>query len=165
MKDTVHEVIREHTVSTVLDTIECSGHMESESILLVDTLSSRDILSPGEFDLVPVVLTLWRRHDRMPCDGRWGNLQMCEERMECLPDLCLLDRKLFSVGDREPPTPTIELPSLGNRSLDRRRSHRTHDLRFEMIFLHSGHPQIDDRIGDSATRDDDAPPIRSRRES
>lgn len=82
------------------------------------------------------MLTLRRRDDRM---------ELCiYERVldpvERLSDLCFLDLELLGIRNREPLTPTIELPLGSYREFERTLFHRAQYLCFDMILLALQYP-------------------------
>lgn len=154
-------VIREDTISTVLDAVELSWKVKSESILIVHSLTIRYILPPRELDLVAVVLALGRRDDGMEL------CIFCKvlEAVECLTDLLFLDMELLFIRDREPFAATIELPLGWDRLFEWRFFYCAKYLRLEMILLGLGDSQIDHRVRDSSARDDDPTTIGCGRKS
>jgi hypothetical protein len=85
--------------------------------------------------------------------------------VERLSDLSFLDLELLGIRDREPLTSTIELPLGSYREFEGTLFHRAQYLCFDMILLALQYPQIDDRLRDRSTRDDDPSTIWRGRES
>ena len=90
---------------------------------------------------------------------------MFEKWIKRLSDLGFLDLELLGIRDREPLTPTIELPLSSYREFERTLLHSAQYLCFDMILLALEYTQIDDRLRDSSTRHDDPSTIWRSRES
>jgi hypothetical protein len=110
--------------------------METESVLIVDSLALRYVFAPRELHLVTIVLTLRRCDDRVEL----GIYERVLDPVERLSDLCFLDLELLGIWDREPLTATIELPLGSYREFERALLHSMQYLCFDMILLALQYP-------------------------
>jgi len=79
--------------------------MESESEIIMDAFSSRDIFPPREFDFIPVGKYFWRTDNRMKC----CSFDLVSNMMKSLSDLIFFYFELVFVLDREPFAASIHL--------------------------------------------------------
>ena len=135
--------------------------MESESVLIMHSLTIRYVLAPGELDLVAIVLTLRRCDDRMELRIHKRIL----DPVEGFGDLSFLDLELLGIWDREPLTATVELPLGWDREFEWTLLHCAQYLCFDMILLALEYSQIDYCLRYGSSRDDDPSAIWCGRES
>ena len=125
----IDRIISEDTVGTIHYSVKLARFMETKSILIIHSFSSRDIFSPAKFELISVPIHFWRSNNRMPsssCNHLWV-------MNKYFSDLLFLHLELFLVWDRQPSTPTIHLKMFRKSRFERRSFDDAENLPFYTI--------------------------------
>lgn len=161
MENIVNLLIRESTVSTIDNTIKLPLRMESETEIIMNSLTVGDILSPGKLDFVAVSVELRRGDDRVP----YGITSVLREVKKRLLHLSLLDLQLIFITNGEPLRSTIELKSFWKWNLYRRLFHYIELLCLVVRLFGFEHAHVHDTSWDTTPSDDNLASIWRCRES
>lgn len=107
LKESIGFFISKSTICTILYTIKLSLCVKSETKIVMNILSCRDVFPPREFYLISVPINLWRWNDRMPRSFK----SKIFEIMKSFLNLLWFDTKLIFVSNRKPFCSTIHLKS------------------------------------------------------